>query len=141
MLKQGYRVVKIGQFSFSVSEQNADEFQQEIEQIMMIMKLSEIDVKTVKGRVYVDSKGQKHMDSFSIVGKNNSAGWNITFTDDGVSSSIDLIAKMNFDEVADLRSELENQHGDCVQKRMGGVLVKNNERAMIDLLSKIKYRV
>jgi hypothetical protein len=141
MIKQGYREVKIGNFLFPVSEQNTDEFQKEVEQIMVIMKLSEMDVKVEQGRTMVDAQGRKVIDSFSIEGKGSSAGWRITFANDVNRLSVDVIGQMSFDEITELRIELENQHGSCVKKRMGGVLVKDNERAMIDLLSKIKYKV
>jgi hypothetical protein len=122
-----YVDVVFGNRKISISEKNVSKFQEELDQVLVLMGLSDMSVST---------EG-----SWTIQGKGEKKGWGIDFRYKEKELLMSVVMKLPRNEVYDMKWELEKKYPLCVLSKLGGFSILGSEEAMIELLQKIKYKI
>jgi hypothetical protein len=124
---QTNKEVTFGNRSVLISEQNADRFQEELDQVLVLMGLSEMPVVT-DGKWSIQAQGEKK-------------GWGIDFYHKDNKLIMGVVMKLPIVEVYEIKNDLKEKYPNSILNKLGGFNVFDSEEAMIELLQKIKYKI
>lgn len=128
-------VLSVVDYDFPISEENVNELQGELDQVLVLMGLSEMNVV---------AEVVEDLNMYKIVVKatGDKKGWLISFLNSSKGKSLELICKLEYHEKQLLKVGLQNIYGDKhIKNMLGGLRVVDSEIAMIDLFKKIKAKV
>jgi hypothetical protein len=142
--------ISVGSYDVVVNSDFSDELQQELDQVLVLLGLTDfmvdineehyVSVSETDFSEYVKTK------MITVKAKGENKGWGIDFLQttkgDDCYVNMGLVAKLPFQEVQKIKSDLLSKYGNgVVVSRIGGLKIVNNNEAMIELLKKIKVKV
>ena len=138
---KSYKEVAVGDFSISVDEEVADMLQEELDQVLVLMGLTDMRLDILEEQNTDVNYSLRNVIEVKAKGENK--GWWITFSEllDTHEVRMSVIAKMTYSELSAIKIELREKYVCSILDRLGGLTVLNNVNAMIELLQKIKYKI